>query len=121
MSKGQRLADSLSKGISLERSAMQNLPRKQGYLLKQSSVLKKFKKRFFRTAGRYLYYYKDHTDESPIAVIALRHARVKGKGDCTFELGAISSTAREKGYVLRCSDIEDYNSWVYVLSILTGK
>lgn len=106
---GQALA------ASIDRAGQQVLPKKEGWLVKQGHVVKNWKKRWFRTSGRYLYYFKQRGDRRPLGQMFLRGCKIKGGDDLTITL---LDPDGGKNMVLRAADKDDYNSWQEALHLL---
>ena len=99
-----------------------DLPKRDGLLtlLSGTGVLqRKPRKMWAQTSGRFLYLYKERGASPPQIALPLRGARVRSynEGALSFELQAED----EKPIVLKAETKDDYNQWMYVLSVLTGQ
>ena len=121
--KGQSLAARLNKSVFAAQES--SYPHRSGEL-QYFSRHQKWQKRMVKSAGRYLYFFKlGNKDLSPVKTLMLQGGKVgpstKFGGKFDFEIVNPDPRAEERDIVFRAESAQDYNDWVYLISILTGQ
>jgi hypothetical protein len=91
--------------------------RKEGFLVKQGSLIPSWKKRWFRIQGDTLFYYKNQLDEVPKGSLAdlqqctvAALGEVPGRGSFCFGIFAPKRTL-----LLEAAAVEELKSWIAVI------
>ncbi len=112
--KGRGLANAIQAGGGIDAA---DLPRREGWLEFKSGS--KWKKVYCKTSGRYFYAFRARGDTIPKLSLPLRGSRV-GNSEGLVMVISTPGTIEKKLY-FKASSNEEYNDWVYAISIITGQ